>query len=39
MRKIIEACPTCNSRGLTITEVTCDACGAQVRSRYSLFPF
>ncbi len=35
MRKIIETCPTCNSRGLTISEVTCDACGTQVRSRYS----
>jgi hypothetical protein len=39
MRKIIETCPTCNRRGLTITEVTCDACGAQVRSRYRPCPF
>lgn len=39
MRKIIETCPTCNSRGLTITEVTCDACGTQVRSRYRPCPF
>jgi hypothetical protein len=39
MRKIIETCPTCNSRGLTISEVTCDACGAQVRSRYRSCPF
>ena len=39
MRKIIETCPTCHSRGLTISEVTCDACGAQVRSRYSPCPF
>ena len=33
MRKILEACPTCSSN-LTITEVTCDTCGTQVRSRY-----
>jgi hypothetical protein len=39
MRKIIETCPTCNHRGLTISEVTCDACGTQVRSRYSPCPF
>jgi hypothetical protein len=39
MRKIIETCPTCNSRGLTISEVTCDACGTQVRSRYRPCPF
>ncbi|HSN76072.1 MAG TPA: DUF2089 domain-containing protein [Anaerolineae bacterium] len=39
MRKIIEACPTCNHRGLTISEVSCDACGTQVRSRYSPCPF
>lgn len=39
MRKIIESCPTCNSRGLTISEVTCDACGTQVRSRYRPCPF
>jgi len=39
MRKIIESCPTCNNRGLTVSEVTCDACGTQVRSRYRLCPF
>jgi len=39
MRKIIETCPTCDNRGLTISEVTCDACGTQVRSRYSPCPF
>ena len=39
MRKIIETCPTCNGRSLTISEVTCDACGAQVRSRYRPCPF
>lgn len=39
MRKIIETCPTCNSRGLTISELTCDACGTQVRSRYNPCPF
>jgi hypothetical protein len=39
MRKIIETCPTCNSRGLAISEVTCDACGTQVRSRYGSCPF
>lgn len=39
MRKIIEMCPTCDSRGLRISEVTCDACGTQVRSRYSPCPF
>jgi hypothetical protein len=39
MRKIIETCPTCNHRGLTISEVICDACGTQVRSRYSPCPF
>lgn len=39
MRKIIESCPTCNSRGLHISEVTCDACGTQVRSRYRPCPF
>ena len=39
MRKIIETCPTCSSRGLTISEVSCDACGTQVRSRYSPCPF
>ncbi|MEA3335609.1 MAG: DUF2089 domain-containing protein [Chloroflexota bacterium] len=38
MRKIIEACPTCGDR-LTITEVSCDTCGTQVRSRYSPCPF
>ena len=39
MRKIIETCPTCNSRGLTISGVICDACGTQVRSRYRPCPF
>ncbi len=39
MRKIIETCPTCHSRGLAVSEVTCDACGTQVRSRYSPCPF
>ncbi len=39
MRKIIETCPTCNNRSLTISEVTCDACGTQVRSRYRPCPF
>jgi hypothetical protein len=39
MRKIIETCPTCHSRGLTISEVTCDACGTLVRSRYQPCPF
>jgi len=39
MRKLIEACPTCDSAKLSITEVTCDACGTQVRSRYSRCPF
>ncbi|MFN2167017.1 MAG: DUF2089 domain-containing protein [Anaerolineae bacterium] len=38
MRKMIEACPTCGSN-LTITEVQCDTCGTQVRSRYSPCPF
>ncbi|MEZ4767763.1 MAG: DUF2089 domain-containing protein [Caldilineales bacterium] len=38
MRKILEACPTCSS-SLTITEVTCDTCGTQVRSRYQPGPF
>jgi hypothetical protein len=39
MRKIIETCPTCNHRGLTISEVSCDACGTEVRSRYRPCPF
>ena len=39
MRKIIETCPTCHSRGLHISEVSCDACDTQVRSRYSPCPF
>lgn len=39
MRKLIEACPTCDSAKLSIAEVTCDACGTQVRSRYSRCPF
>ncbi len=39
MRKLIETCPTCDSAKLSITEVTCDACGTQVRSRYSRCPF
>lgn len=34
MRKILEQCPTCTG-SLTITEVQCDVCGTQVRSRYS----
>lgn len=38
MRKILEHCPTCHSR-LTITELHCDACGTQVRSRYRPCPF
>ena len=38
MRKMIEACPSCDSSSLTITEVTCDACGTQVRSRYQPGP-
>ncbi len=38
MRKILEACPTC-SGSLTITEVSCDTCGTQVRSRYQPGPF
>jgi hypothetical protein len=39
MRKLIETCPTCTSAALAITEVTCDACGTQVRSRYRRCPF
>lgn len=39
MRKIIETCPTCGQHGLTISEVTCDACGTEVRSRYRPCPF
>ena len=39
MRKLIEACPTCDSATLSITEVTCDTCGTQVRSHYSRCPF
>lgn len=39
MRKIIETCPTCGKAGLHISEVTCAACGTQVRSRYSPCPF
>jgi hypothetical protein len=39
MRKIIETCPTCGKAGLTISEVTCNACGTQVRSRYRPCPF
>lgn len=39
MRKLIETCPTCDSAKLSITEVTCDSCGTQVRSRYSRCPF
>lgn len=38
MRKLIESCPTCGGK-LTITEVHCDTCGTQVRSRYSPCPF
>ena len=38
MRKILEYCPTCHSN-LTITELHCDACGTQVRSRYRPCPF
>lgn len=39
MRKLIESCPTCGGRPVTITEVHCDACGTQVRSRYSPCPY
>lgn len=39
MRKIIETCPTCGKAGLTISEVTCDACGTEVHSRYRPCPF
>jgi hypothetical protein len=39
MRKIIETCPTCGKAGLTVSEVTCDACGTEVRSRYRPCPF
>ena len=39
MRKMIEACPSCGSSNLTITEVTCDTCGTLVRSRYQPDPF
>jgi hypothetical protein len=39
MRKIIETCPTCGGHGLAVSEVTCDTCGTQVRSRYSPCPF
>lgn len=38
MRKIIETCPTCGKAGLTVSEVTCDACETQVRSRYRPCP-
>lgn len=38
MRKVLEHCPTCHSN-LTITELHCDACGTQVRSRYRPCPF
>jgi hypothetical protein len=38
MRKILEHCPTCHA-DLTITELHCDACGTQVRSRYTPCPF
>jgi hypothetical protein len=34
MRKILEQCPTCGGP-LTITELTCDRCQTQVRSRYA----
>lgn len=39
MRKLIETCPTCGGRAITVTEVACDACGTQVRSRYRPCPF
>ncbi len=39
MRKIIETCPTCGGHGLAVSEVTCDTCGTQVRSRYSPCPY
>jgi hypothetical protein len=39
MRKIIETCPTCGKAGLTVSEITCDACGTEVRSRYRPCPF
>lgn len=38
MHKMIDSCPTCGGR-LTIIEVCCDACGTQVRSRYTPSPF
>lgn len=39
MRKIIEMCPTCGQGGLTISAVSCDACGTEVHSRYCPCPF
>lgn len=39
MRKIIESCPTCGSRGITVSEVTCEACGTRVQSHYRPCPF
>ncbi|HNS03750.1 MAG TPA: DUF2089 domain-containing protein [Anaerolineae bacterium] len=39
MRKIIEQCPTCGQAGLVVSEVTCDACGTEVHSRYRPCPF
>jgi hypothetical protein len=38
MRKILEACPTCGGP-LTITEVRCETCATEVRSRYQPCPF
>lgn len=38
MRKILEACPTCGG-GLTITELSCDGCGTQIRGHYQPCPF
>ena len=38
MRKILEQCPTCGGP-LTVTEVQCQRCHTQVRSRYSPCPF
>ncbi len=38
MRKILEACPTCGGP-LTITELRCERCATEVRSRYEPCPF
>ncbi len=34
MRKILEACPTCDARALVVTELGCPHCGTTVRARY-----